>query len=73
MKWVMQYGRLARLMKGVSAKYMQRFYTSISIPRMLYAIDLFLILNLISGFYTTKRVLQVDHYSKARNWPTNDI
>jgi len=49
MKWVMQFGRLARLMKGVSAKYMQRFYTSITVPRMLYAIDLFLILRNRNG------------------------
>jgi len=30
--WVMQYHRLAKLSKGVSAKYMRRFYTSIAIP-----------------------------------------
>jgi len=41
--WVMQYHWLARPLKGVSAKYMRRLYTSVSIPRMLYMADLFLI------------------------------
>src|SRR5882724_931507 len=41
--WVMQYCQLARPLKGVSAKYMRRFYTSVAIPRMLYVADLFLI------------------------------
>jgi len=29
-------------MKGVSAKYMRRFYITVSIPHMLYTADLFL-------------------------------
>jgi len=45
MKSVMQYSRLAKLMKGISAKYMHRFYLSVVVPRMLYAADLFLTLQ----------------------------
>ena len=41
-KWVTQYCQLAKNMKGVSAKYMRRFYIMIAIPHMLYAADLFL-------------------------------
>ena len=44
-KWVTQYHRLARNTKGVSAKYMRRFYIMIAIPCMLYATDLFLTLQ----------------------------
>jgi len=33
MKWVMQYGRLAKLMKGILAKYMHRFYLLVAVPR----------------------------------------
>jgi len=42
MKWVTQYSRLAKTMKGVSTKYMRRHYITIAIPHMLYAADLFL-------------------------------
>src|SRR5882724_10438583 len=42
-KWVTQYRRLAKPMKGVSAKHMRQFYISVAIPKMLYAADLFLI------------------------------
>jgi len=42
MKQITQYRQLAKPMKGVSAKYMQRFYITIAIPHMLYAADLFL-------------------------------
>jgi len=41
-KWITQYRQLAKPSKGISAKYMQRFYITISIPCMLYAADLFL-------------------------------
>ena len=41
-KWVMQCGRLAKPTKGISAKYMRRFYLSVAVPRMLYATELFL-------------------------------
>ena len=44
-KWVTKYFQLARNMKGVSTKYMRRFYITISIPHMLYAADLFLTLQ----------------------------
>jgi len=40
-KWVTQYHRLAKNMKGVSAKYMRRLYIMVAIPHMLYATDLF--------------------------------
>ena len=42
-KWVTQYRRLMKPMKGVSAKHMRQFYISVAIPKMLYAADLFLI------------------------------
>src|SRR5882724_7990595 len=42
-KWVALYRRLAKPMKGVSAKHMRWFYISVAIPKMLYAADLFLI------------------------------
>jgi len=42
-KWVMQYHRLAKLTKGVSAKFMRCFYISMTVPKMLYTADLFLI------------------------------
>jgi len=45
MEWVMQYHRLMKLMKGVSAKSIRHFYISIAVLKMLYAADLFLILQ----------------------------
>ena len=30
-------------MKGVSAKYMRQFYTSVAIPQMLYGVDVFIL------------------------------
>jgi len=44
-KWIVQYCRLAKLMKGVSAKFMRHFYISIVVLKMLYSDDLFLILK----------------------------
>ena len=44
-KWVTQYHRLAKPSSGVSAKYMRRFYIAVAVPRMLYAADLFLVLE----------------------------
>jgi len=41
-KWITQYRRLAKQMKGISAKHMRKFYITTAIPRMLYAADLFL-------------------------------
>ena len=38
-----QYGRLARMSKGVTAKHMTEFYLAVAVPRMLYAADLFLV------------------------------
>jgi len=38
----MQYGRLAKSMKGILAKYMHRFYLLLAVLRMLYATYLFL-------------------------------
>ena len=45
MKWITQYCQLAKNTKGVSAKYMRRFYIIIAIPHMLYTADLFLTLQ----------------------------
>ena len=42
-KWVMQYQRLAKMSKGVSAKFMRWFFIAVAIPRMMYAADLFLV------------------------------
>jgi len=43
MKLVVQYCRLAKPPKGVSAKYMRMpFYVSVALPKMLYAANLFL-------------------------------
>jgi len=44
MKWIMQYQRLSKMMKGITVKYM-RFYIMVAVPQMLYAADLFLILQ----------------------------
>jgi len=41
--WVTQYCRLTEVLKGVSAKYMRQFFISVTIPRMMYGADLFLI------------------------------
>ena len=41
-KWVMQYSRLAKPTKGISAKYMRRFYLSVVVLRILYATEFFL-------------------------------
>jgi ribonuclease HI len=40
--WLVQFGRLARVSKGVSMKYVRRLYISIALPRMLYGADIFL-------------------------------
>jgi len=42
-KWVTQYCRLSKPSKGISAKFMRYFYNSVTIPKMLYATDLFLV------------------------------
>src|SRR5882724_5961881 len=41
--WVMQYCRVVKPSRGVSAKYMRWFYITVAVPRMLHATDLFLI------------------------------
>jgi len=48
-KWVMQYCRLAKPSRGVSAKYMRRYYISVAVPKMLYTADLFLVPESGSG------------------------
>ena len=42
-KWVTQYCRLTKAMKGVSTKYIRWFFMSVAIPRMMYTAELFLI------------------------------
>jgi len=42
-KRVLQYKRLAKVLGGMSAKYMRRFYLTVAIPRMMYTGDLFLV------------------------------
>src|SRR5882724_6336254 len=48
-KWVTQYWRLTRVMKGTSTKHMRQFFILVAIPRMLYAADLFLVPGLGLG------------------------
>src|SRR5882724_2820866 len=43
MKWVTQYQRLTRVMKGTSTKHMRQFFILVAILRMLYVADLFLV------------------------------
>jgi len=38
-----QYHRLVKPKRGVSAKYMRWFYIAVAVPKMLHAADLFLI------------------------------
>jgi len=40
--WLLQFGRLAKPSKGVAYQHIQRLYTSIAIPRILYGADIFL-------------------------------
>ena len=40
--WLIQFSRLARTSRGISALYTRQLYLSIAIPRMLYAADIFL-------------------------------
>jgi len=47
--WVMKYHKLAKLLKGVAAKYMSCFYISVAILKMLYAADLFLVPEIHKG------------------------
>ena len=42
-KWVEQYQWLAKPLRGISAKHMQKFYMAIVVPKMMYADDLFLV------------------------------
>src|SRR5882724_3998406 len=44
-KWITQYWRLTKPMKGAPVKHMRRFYIMITIPQMLYTADLFLTLQ----------------------------
>jgi hypothetical protein len=41
--YITQYRRLTKPTKGVSAKYMRRYYLAVAIPRMLYVADISLI------------------------------
>ena len=41
-KWISQFGRLARITKGVNAAFVRRLYQSIALPRMLYGADIYL-------------------------------
>ena len=43
MKWITQYRRLMKVSRGVSAKYLRRFYLMVAIPRMMCVADLFLV------------------------------
>jgi ribonuclease HI len=40
--WLVQFGRLAKVTKGTSAKNIRQLYTSIALPRILYGADFFL-------------------------------
>jgi len=41
--WVTQYQWLEKLSKGISPEYMWCFYIAVAVPKMLYAVDLFLV------------------------------
>lgn len=40
-KWVQQIRRLAKTNMGVTPRYLRQLYTTVAIPRMLYAVDIF--------------------------------
>ena len=40
--WLIQFGRLAKVSKGVATKHRQQLYTSVAIPRIYYGTDIFL-------------------------------
>ena len=40
--WILQFGRITRASRGVTARYVRKLYLSIAVPRMLYAADIFL-------------------------------
>ena len=42
-KWIEQYKRLAKSVRGVSAKHMLKFYYTVALLKMLYAADVFLV------------------------------
>ncbi|KAH8826139.1 hypothetical protein DL96DRAFT_1465889, partial [Flagelloscypha sp. PMI_526] len=37
--WTLQFKRLARVTKGISAKFMRRIYISVLLPKLTYAVD----------------------------------
>ena len=41
-KWLNQFGRLARMNKGINAMFVRRLYLTIAIPRLLYGADIYL-------------------------------
>jgi hypothetical protein len=41
-RWLLQFGRLAKMTNGIKAPYMRKLYLAIAVPRMLYGADLFL-------------------------------
>ena len=41
-KWINQFGRLARMNKGISPSFIRQLYLTIAIPRLLYGADIFL-------------------------------
>jgi hypothetical protein len=41
-EYMRQFNRLARNSKGVRHKYMRRFYLLVAVPRMLYAVDVWI-------------------------------
>ncbi|KAF8578856.1 hypothetical protein K439DRAFT_1282755, partial [Ramaria rubella] len=41
--WVLQFHRQAKVTKGISAKFMRKYYLTVAIPKILYAADIFLV------------------------------
>src|SRR5882724_6494590 len=77
-----EYRRLAKGLKGVSAKFMWRFFISVAIPKMLYASELFLIpgsrtskgtKGFISKLAKIQRQVALHITGALRSAPTDEI
>ena len=58
-KFIRQYRWLARATKGVSARFMRKFYLTVVVPRMLYAADVFLVPESSRGKGTKGKVTKL--------------
>ena len=58
-KFISQYQWLARAAKGVSARFMRKFYLTVAVPRMLYAADMVLVPESSQGKGTKGKVTKL--------------